>query len=217
ARLFSRFGSTVYVLQYRLPQQGWAAGPDAPLQDAQRAIRIIRARAADDGVDPARVMVMGFSAGGHVAGSLALRFDADVYDALDDADRLSARPDLAALIYPVATMREPFVHAGSRKNLIGATPEDTLVDKYSLEETTRADAPPTFLMHAADDESVPVENALHLFEALKRAGVPAAMHVFEKGGHGFGLRGIENTPLALWPSLLMSWAALHGFQKQETP
>ena len=213
ARLFAKFGSTVYVLKYRLPHQGWTAGPDTPLQDVQRAMRVIRGRAQNDGVDPARVMVMGFSAGGHVAGSLAFRFDASIYDPVDDADALSARPDLAALIYPVATMNEQFAHSGSRENLIGVSPSRDLAEKYSLDSAARTDSPPLFLMHAADDEAVPVENSLRLFEALKAAGVRAALHVFEEGGHGFGLRGIDDTPLALWPSLVRAWASSHGFYK----
>jgi acetyl esterase/lipase len=210
ARLFSRQGSTVYVLKHRLPHQGWSAGPDTPLQDAQRAMRAIRSRADEDGVDPARILVMGFSAGGHVAGSLATRFDADVYEPVDAADALSARPDAAALIYPVATMKAPYTHAGSRRNLIGAAPSEALVEKYSLETSPPADTPPAFLMHAADDAAVPVENSFALFAALKAAGVPAAMHVFERGGHGFGVRGVDETPLRRWPALVRDWAAAHG-------
>lgn len=210
ARHFAARGATVYVLRYRLPHPGWAAGPDTPLQDAQRAIRVIRSRAAMDGIDPARVMVMGFSAGGHLAGSVATRFDAAVYDAADDADALSARPDAAALVYPVATLTEPHAHAGSRENLIGETPPGGLVEAYSLETLVRPDMPPVFLMHAADDAAVPVENALILYDALRAAGVPAALHVFEAGGHGFGLRGIEDTPLEAWPSLVLVWGADKG-------
>lgn len=210
ARWFSRAGYTVYVLRHRLPHQGWAAGADTPLQDAQRAIRVIRARAARDGVDPARVAVMGFSAGGHVAGSLATRFDANVYERVDNADALSARPDLAALMYPVITMRAPHAHAGSRRNLLGETPSEARVAAYSLETAPPPATPPAFLMHAADDPSVPVENALAMFAALKRAGVAAEMHVFERGGHGFGMRGLEQNTARAWPQLFLNWAAAHG-------
>ena len=210
ARLFSRYGSTVYVLKYRLPHQGWGGGPDTPLQDAQRAMRVIRSRAHEDGIDPARILTMGFSAGGHVAGSVSARFDERVYDPVDAADRLSARPDATALIYPVVTMKAPHTHAGSRRNLIGDAPAAALVEKYSLETSPPADTPPTFLMHAADDAAVPVENSLALFAALKSAGIPAAMHVFEKGGHGFGVRGVDDAPLRRWPSLVLDWAAAHG-------
>lgn len=210
ARLFTRKGATVYVLMYRLPHQGWAAGPDTPLQDAQRAMRIIRARANEDAVDPERVMVMGFSAGGHVAGSLTARFDADVYAVVDKADRLSARPDASVLVYPVATLRKPFAHGGSSENMIGVNPSEALLDQYSLESSVRSDMPPVFLLHATDDLSVPVENSLNLYGALKEKSVPSAMHIFENGGHGFGLRGIDDTPLRLWPDLVRRWGKAHG-------
>ncbi len=210
ARWFSRQGATVYVLRHRLPHQGWAAGPDTPLQDAQRAVRLIRSREQADGIDPQRVMVMGFSAGGHVAGSLATRFEASVYEPRDAIDQLSAKPDAAVLMYPVVTMKQGSAHPGSRRNLLGETPSDTQVAKYSLETAPPADAPPTFLLHAADDASVPVENALLLFTALKAAGVPAALHIFETGGHGFGLRDLERDPRAAWPGMVMDWGKAHG-------
>ena len=210
ARWFSRHGVTVYVLRHRLPHQGWTAGADTPLQDAQRAIRVIRARAVQDGVDATRVAVMGFSAGGHVAGSLATRFSARVYDALDDADTISARPDLAALVYPVATMDAAFAHAGSRRNLIGDTPSEARVNFYSLETAPPVNTPAVFQMHAADDESVVVENTLRLNTALRNAGVATEMHIFERGGHGFGLRGLEGNSARVWPHLYLNWAAMHG-------
>lgn len=210
ARWFSRQGATVYVLKHRLPHQGWAAGADTPLQDAQRAIRTIRARAAEDGVDPARIMVMGFSAGGHVAGSLATRFDAQLAPPGDAIDRLSARPDAAVLMYPVVTMKSGAAHAGSRRNLLGEAPSPELAAAYSLETSPPANAPPFFLLHAADDASVPVENSLLLFSALRQAGVPAALHVFEAGGHGFGLRGIDTDTRRNWPSMVIDWARQHG-------
>ncbi len=210
ARWFSRQGATVYVLKHRLPQQGWAAGPDTPLQDAQRAMRVIRSRANADGVDPARVMVMGFSAGGHVAGSLATRFDASVYAARDSVDELSARPDAVTLMYPVVSMNADVAHAGSRENLLGRDPTQAAVEKYSLETAPPATMPPTLLIHAADDASVPVANALLMFDALRRAGVPSALHVFDSGGHGFGLRGIDDDPRSAWPGLVMDWGRRNG-------
>ena len=205
ARWFSRRGVTTYVLRHRLPHQGWAAGADTPLQDAQRATRIIRARAAQDGIDPTRLTVMGFSAGGHVAGSLATRFNARVYSPIDAADELSARPDLSALMYPVITMRTPHAHPGSRRNMLGENPTEQRVAAYSLETAPPADTPPTFLMHAADDPSVPVENTLNYFAALRTAHVPAEMHIFERGGHGFGLRGLEQNSARAWPELFLNW------------
>lgn len=214
AKRFAAKGYTVYVLRYRLPHQGWAAGPDTPLQDAQRAMRVIRSRAALDGIQPSKIMVMGFSAGGHVAGSLALKFDQAITPPRDQIDTLSAKPDLAVLMYPVVTMTEPFRHPKSRENMIGLTPSPEAVAAYSLETRLRADAPPLFILHAADDSAVPVENALMLYDAARRAKVSVTLHVFEKGGHGFGLRGIEATPLAQWPDLVQAWAQDHGFPKR---
>jgi acetyl esterase/lipase len=210
ARWFSRHGPTVYVMTYRLPHQGWAAGADAPLQDIQRAIRLIRARADADGVDPDRVMVLGFSAGGHLAGSLATRFAETVYAPVDAADALSARPDAAALLYPVVTMRQRYTHMGSRQNLIGRSPTPAAISRYSLENEPPADTPPTVLIHAGDDTAVPVENSIGLYAALKAAGVPAALHVFENGGHGFGMRGIDDAPLHVWPELVLDFGRAHG-------
>lgn len=206
ARYFNRSGAHVYVLKYRLPHQGWAAGPDTPLQDAQRAMRIIRQRATTDGVDPTRVMAMGFSAGGHLAGSLTQRFDASVYDAVDIADSQSARPDLSVLVYPVALMGSPFTHAGSQECLLGTAPSAEALSKYDLSNAPNPEGPPVFLLHTLDDGAVPVENSLQLVAAYRRANVPAVIHVFDEGGHGFGMRGIEDTPLAAWPSLVIDWA-----------
>jgi len=213
AKRFAAEGYHVYVLRYRLPHQGWAAGPDTPLQDAQRAMRLIRSRAAQDGIDANKVMAMGFSAGGHVAGSLALKFDHAITPPLDSVDRLSAKPDIAVLMYPVVTMTEPFRHPKSRENMIGLTPTLAAIAAYSLETSVRADAPPLFILHAGDDPAVPVENALMLYEAARRGKVSVSLHLFEKGGHGFGLRGIAGTPLALWPDLVLNWAQDHGFPK----
>lgn len=217
ARHFAAEGATVYVLRYRLPHQGWQAGPDAPLQDAQRALRLIRWRAAEDRIDPSRVMVAGFSAGGHLAGTLAMQFDKPAYAPVDAADALSARPDAAALIYPVATMTEPFAHPGSRLNMLGDQPAPEAITSWSLESMVRPDMPPVFLMHAADDAAVPVENVLILHDALRQAGVPVALHVFEAGGHGFGLRGIADTPLRSWPSLLRDWGVNKGIFPKVNP
>lgn len=211
AELFAKRGVTVFVMTYRLPQEGWAAGADTPLQDAQRAMRVIRSRAAEFKVDPQRIGIMGFSAGGHVAGSLTFGFDKPVYAGVDAADQVSARPDFSMLMYPVATMTEPAVHKGSRKNLLGEQPSAERIAAYSLENQVRSDAPPAFLLHAADDESVPVENSLKVFAALRAKQVPAEMHVFEEGGHGFGLRFAVGKPVAAWPDLALAWMDRKGF------
>jgi len=210
ARWLADRGYTCFVLFYRLPGDGWSAGPDTPLQDAQRGLRLVRSRAAAMGFSPDRVAIMGFSAGGHVAASLTTRFAAKVYDAVDAADTLSAKPDLSALIYPVITMDPAAVHSGSRKQLLGPSPTPEQIALYSPERQVGPDLPPVFLLHAADDKSVPVENSLMMFSALKARAIPTEMHVFEEGGHGFGLRFVAGKPVAAWPGLFETFAKRHG-------
>lgn len=210
ARPFAAAGVTCFILRYRLPGDGWSAGPAAPLQDAQRAMRLVRRQAIVDGLDPARVAVLGASAGGHLAGALTAGGDA-VYEPVDGADALSFRPDLSILIYPVATMDGPFVHAGSRRELLGAEPSPEAIARWSLEQMDWTGAPPTFLLHAMDDDSVPVENSLQLLTTLRAASVRAEAHLFEEGGHGFGVRLIAGKPAAVWPELVLAWAARRGW------
>ena len=181
-----------------------------PLQDAQRALRLVRSRATADGLDPTRVAVLGASAGGHLAGLLTARPDA-TYAPVDAADAVPFRPDLSILMYPVATMADPFVHAGSRAELLGPAPTAATIDAYSLERIDWTGAPPTFLLHALDDGAVPVENSLALLSALRAHSVPAEAHLFEEGGHGFGIRLIAGRPAAVWPELVLAWAARHGW------
>lgn len=213
ARVFAEAGVTCFILRYRLPGDGWTAGPDAPLQDAQRALRLVRSQAAAHGLDPARVAVLGASAGGHLAGMLTARADA-AYAAVDAADAVSHRPDLSILLYPVATMAEPDAHAGSRLELLGPTPTPEAVERYSLERMDWAGRPPVFLLHAMDDDAVPVGNSLQLLATLRAAGVPCEAHLFQEGGHGFGVRLIAGKPAALWPALALAWAARHGWITQ---
>lgn len=210
ARIFAASGTTCFVLRYRLPADGWAAGPDAPLQDAQRAIRLIRSRAADYGVDPKKIGVLGASAGGHLAGLASARTDA-TYAATDAADALSLRPDLTVLMYPVATMADPYVHAGSRTHLLSETPSSERIAAYSLERMNWLGAAPVFLLHAIDDVSVPVENSLQLLTTLKAAAVPTEAHLFQEGGHGFGVRLIQGKPAQVWPDLVRAWAGRLDF------
>jgi acetyl esterase/lipase len=210
ARWLADRGYTCFVLLYRLPGDGWGAGPDAPLQDAQRAVRLARSKAAAMKFDPARVSIMGFSAGGHLAASLTTRFDAMVYDKVDAADDLSARPDLSALIYPVVSMVDGPVHGGSRKQLLGGSPTPEQIALYSPDQNVTDRVPPVFLLHAADDTTVPVANSLMMFTALKAKAIPTEMHIFEEGGHGFGLRGIVGKPVAAWPGLFETFAKRHG-------
>lgn len=210
ARWLANQGVTVFVLLYRLPGDGWAAGPATPLQDAQRALRLIRHQAARFGIDPARIGVQGFSAGGHLAASLATRHALPVYDPVDEADRLSARPDHACLVYPVITLEGPAAHAGSAAAMLGDRPAADAVRRWSAHSDVGPKAPPTFLLHAMDDAPVPPENALLMLSALRAAGVPVEAHLFEAGGHGFGLRGLADQPVRVWPRLYAAWARRHG-------
>lgn len=203
-------GFTAFVLFYRLPGEGWAAGPDVALSDAQRAIRLIRHRARDYAIDPERVAAMGFSAGGHLCADLATRFDATTYAPLDAADALSAKPHSAAPIYPVISMTTPDAHAGSRELLVGKAASPALESAHSPHVQVPANAPPFFLLHAEDDDAVPVNNTLLLRAALKTKNVRAETHLFEFGGHGFGLRKAIGKPVEVWPELWRAWARTTG-------
>ncbi len=203
-------GVTAFVLFYRLPHQGWAAGPDVALADAQRAARLIRHGHTAYGIDPERISVMGFSAGGHVAASLATGYARAVYAPLDAADRLSARPDGAALIYPVISMRADLAHPGSRERLIGADPPPALELAYSPDGNVPADAPPFFLLHAEDDDVVPVGNAMAMREGLKARGIAVDTHLYAAGGHGFGISRAGSKPVAAWPEAWLAWARAQG-------
>ena len=203
-------GFTVFVLFYRLPGEGWAAGPDVALSDAQRAVRLIRNGARDYGVDPERVAAMGFSAGGHVCADLATRFATRTYETIDGADALSARPYLAALIYPVTSMTLPIAHVGSRELLIGKDAGPDLERAHSPQHNIPSDAPPCFLLHAEDDTSVVVENTLEFRAALRARGIPVETHLFAQGGHGFGLRNAVGKPVGVWPNLFVSWSQSTG-------
>jgi acetyl esterase/lipase len=202
-------GVTAFVLFYRLPGEGWQNGPDVALADAQRAMRLIRHRARDFGIDPARLAVMGFSAGGHVCADLSARFARPVYARVDAADALSARPFLAAPLYPVVSMTPPDAHPGSRRQLIADNP--ALEAAHSPHRNIPADAPPHFLLHAEDDDAVPVANTLLLRAALHARGITTEAHLFSSGGHGFGLRRAIGKPVAAWPELFMAWAASMGW------
>lgn len=203
-------GFTAFVLFYRLPGDGWAAGPNVALSDAQRAMRVIRNQAGGHGVDPERIAAIGFSAGGHVCADLATRFAAGTYDPVDSADELTARPRAVALVYPVISMTLPIAHAGSRALLIGKDASPELERAHSPQHNVPADAPPCFLVHAEDDPSVAVENTLEFRAALRARGVPVETHLFAEGGHGFGLRQVIDKPAGIWPDLFVNWSRSTG-------
>jgi acetyl esterase/lipase len=210
ARRLAATGWTVFVLLYRLPGDSWAAGPDVALSDAQRAMRLIRARAAGYGIRPDRVGVLGFSAGGHLCGDLATRWAARTYAPIDAADRIDARPVIAAPIYAVQSMTLPVAHAGSRALLIGKDASPALERAHSTARNVTAQTPPCFLVHAEDDPAVDVGNTLEFRAALKAATVPVETHLFAEGGHGFSLTLPETKPASRWLDLFGRWAGTHG-------
>jgi acetyl esterase/lipase len=215
AEWLNSLGVTAVVLKYRL---GPRYKHPAMLHDAQRAIRTVRARAEEWSLDPKRVAILGFSAGGHLASTAATHFDAGKDDASDPVDRQSCRPDLAILVYPVIALSTPYGHAGSLRNLLGESPSKELIEDLSNELRVTKDTPPTFLAHTNEDKGVPAENSLLFALSLRKAGVPVELHLFEKGPHGLGLgSGWEghNIPadeaFQEWPRLCATWLKRHGF------
>jgi len=209
AHMFAARGITAFDLLYRLPHDGWAAGPDAPLQDAQRAMRWIRANAARWQIDAARVAACGFSAGGHLAARLGSRAALPTYVAVDAVDRLPVRPVALGLFFPVITLVGPAAHSVSKRELLGGDMSDARARRYSAETDLPSDMPPTFLALAANDPVVPPANALTMFEALQQAHIPSELMVFEQGGHGLPLVRSNGTPHP-WPSLFLDFAQRHG-------
>jgi acetyl esterase/lipase len=206
AEWLNSLGVAAFVLKYRL-------GPNyhhpIELGDAQRAVRLVRTRARELGIAADRIGIWGFSAGGHLASTAATHFDAGDPAAPDPVDRAGSRPDFAILAYPVITMRASLTHPGSRRNLLGDNPNEGLVTLLSNETQVTAQTPPTFLFHTTDDNVVPVENSILFYQALRKAGVPAELHVFEHGPHGVGLAPRDAT-LSLWPTLLANWLRGRG-------
>ncbi len=207
-------GVTAVVLKYRLGRYGYRH--PAMLNDAQRAIRTTRAKAAEWKIDPARIGIMGFSAGGHLSSTAATHFDAGNPNATDPIEKQSSRPDVAILCYPVITLTDPFAHAGSRKNLLGDNPPQELIDLLSNEKQVTDKTPPTFLFHTEDDKGVPVENSLMFAAALRKAKVPYEIHIYETGRHGVGLAK-DNPALSTWPKLLENWLRARKFLEPSQP
>ncbi len=206
AKWLNELGLTVFVLKYRHVEYGHPA----PLQDILRAIRIVRSRAAELGVRPDRIGVIGGSAGGHLCACAATMWDDPAGRTGAALDTVSARPDFAVLIYPVVTMEDPFVHKGSREALLGKTPSAELKAKLSVEQHVRKDMPPVFLAATMADKSVPVENTLMLYQALRNAGVPAEMHVYAQGSHG-NSHDPQYGTTALWPARVEEWMRFNGW------
>jgi acetyl esterase/lipase len=206
AQWFNSLGVAAFVLKYRL---GMRYHYPAQFDDIERALRIVRSRAEEFGISPDRIGVMGFSAGGHLASTAGTHFDNGNPDATDSVDRAGTRPDFMILAYPVITMLPPYVHEGSRRHLLGDNPDPELVKRLSNELQVTPQTPPTFIFQTDSDPTVPSMNSVMFYEALHKAGVPAEMHIFERGRHGVGFAKNDPT-LSIWPTLLEQWLELHG-------
>ncbi len=205
AKWLNSKGIAAVVLKYRLPNAKSNVTPHlSPLMDAKRAMRLVRANAAKWNIQKDKIGVMGFSAGGHLASTLLTQFDEGDKASRDSVEQQSSRPDFGVLVYPVISMSKPIMHQGSRNNLIGQNPDAALAAQYSSELQVKKNTPPTFLIHAMDDQGVPVENSLLFFQAMHEAGVTGELHVYPKGGHGFGL-GIGKGAVENWTALCMDW------------
>lgn len=209
AEWLNTLGVTAFVLKYRL---GPRYHHPVEMADVNRAIRTVRARADELKLDPKRIGVLGFSAGGHLASTAVTHFDDGIADAPDPVDRASSRPDFGVLIYPVITMTGPFTHRGSRAYLLGDSPADELVELMSSEKQVTDRTPPCFLVHTATDAAVPFQNSLMFAEAMRKHHVPVELHVFDHGAHGFGLGG-KDAVLSQWPGLCAKWMESHGWLK----
>ncbi len=201
ARQFNEYGVAAFVLKYRMPNDSSMINKSiAPLQDAQRAIQLVRMHAADWNVDEKKVGIMGFSAGGHLASTAATHFQ---HNYLENDSKINLRPDFAIFIYPVISFQDSIAHFGSRTQLIGKWPSKTLIDSFSNELQVTKQTPPTFLVHASNDDAVPVMNSIVYYEALLRNKIPVEMHLYKSGGHGFGMK--NPTTNELWMEACKSW------------
>ncbi|HEY0455444.1 MAG TPA: alpha/beta hydrolase [Verrucomicrobiae bacterium] len=205
ARWLNQIGVAGLVLKYRLPNyEETGRKTPLPMLDAARAIRLTRAKAGEWNIDPAKLGIMGFSAGGHLASTLATHFDTGKAKARDNVEQFSSRPNFVVLVYPLITMKDPYRHAASREMLLGETPEEAMIAEYSNEDHVTAATPPAFIVHAADDRTARPTNSFQFKAAYERAGVPCVLHMFEKGGHGFGL-GVYGGAVTNWPGLCEEW------------
>lgn len=209
ANYFNSLGVAAFVLRYRL---GPRYHHPIELDDAQRAIRLLRSHTTDWQLDPGRIGIVGFSAGGHLAMTASTHADNGTPSSADPVDRNSSKVDFAVLGYPVISMTEPWTHTGSRTNLLGANPDPLLARSLSGETSVTKDAPPTFIFQTNEDKTVPAENSVYYYLALRKAGVPAEMHIFEKGPHGVGL-ATDDPALSEWSRLLTNWLRVHAVIK----
>jgi len=211
AEWLNRRGIAAFVLRYRL---GPRYHHPAPMQDAQRALRLVRSRANEWNLDPKRIGIWGFSAGGHLASTAATHFDDGKPDADDPIERVSCRPDFAILCYPVITLRPPHTHGGSRRNLLGDKPDEALVASLCNDEQVTEKTPPTFLFHTNEDTAVLPENSILFYQALRKKRVPAELHIYEKGPHGVGLASGRGA-VSAWPEQLAGWLKTRGLLAAE--
>jgi acetyl esterase/lipase len=202
ARWLQQRGFTVFELLYRLPNDGWDAA--VPFMDAQRAMRIVRTRAAEFGIDPKQIGIMGFSAGGHLAGFTALQPQRQLYAGSDKYEKASARPDFSVLLFPVVSLRKPYDTTRTRREIVGETPTAEAENAWSLDTYASADAPPTIIFASADDKTAPPGHGIMLFEKLNAAGASVELHLFRDGGHGWGL-GKPEQVLSQWPEMFVKW------------
>lgn len=208
AKWLNTLGITAFILKYRLPSDEIMKDKTiGPLQDAQESIRVIRRNAIKWNINPEKVGVIGFSAGGHLAATLSTHYNDVVYKVTDTT---SAKPSFSILVYPVISMDEKFTHKGSRNNLIGIEPSQELIEKYSNEKQIDSLTPPTFIVHAIDDKAVPVENSIHYFLALRKNNVPSEIQLFQSGKHGFGL-GRPGTTSQNWIKQCQEWLQFNNF------
>ena len=209
ARWFNTLGVTAFVLKYRLPHDSIMLDKSiGPLQDAQEAIRIVRRKAAAWALNPAKIGIIGFSAGGHLAATASTHFSETVYPLTDS---VSARPDFSILVYPVISMKSGFTHRGSRQSLLGENPEALQIERFSNELQVTTNIPPTFLVHAFDDKAVPIENSINYYLALKKQGIASELHIYQRGGHGFGLAKKSQGSESAWTESLKTWLRDLGF------
>jgi acetyl esterase/lipase len=207
AKRLNSMGIVGFILKYR--HRGVGYGHPAPLQDAQRAIRIVRSRAKEWGVDPKRIGIIGFSAGGHLASSAGTHFQNNYYEPSDAIDESSCRPDFMILLYPVVSLAEWCAHGRSRKNLLGDSPDEELVKNLSNEKQVTPETPPTFLVHSNQDKAVPAENSIYFYLALRKAGVPAEMHIYQHGSHGSAIEDKYGV-ISTWPERCEDWMRGRG-------